>query len=348
MVENGLERREFLRRTLVVGGTVLVLPSGSSVLAACGDDDEGSAADGQLTKVDFQLAWKKIAQFGGHFMALDKGYFKDEGIDANFLAGGPGIDPIADLAAGKVLIGDTDGSLLVLARDKDIPIKAFAAIFQKSPYSVMSLKDNPVTSLQDMAGKKIGLPETYRPQLTALLERAGVDPSDVTLVPVGLDPAVLATGQVDGYLGYATSQGVQLQKQGVDIETVYLADLGDKGYGNAFIATDDTLAAKKDLLVRLMRAEIKGWEFAVNHPEEMARRVTELYGKESGAKLDDEIASAKVQAPLIKGNPKGLLWIDEEIFASTIKLAMATGAVKKDISPSDLMTTDVLEAAYGA
>ncbi|MFM7535454.1 MAG: ABC transporter substrate-binding protein [Acidimicrobiales bacterium] len=354
------DRRQFLRRGALTGGALLSLPAASALLAACGDDSSGGAATtvagatttaakagGATTKVGFQLGWKKLVQFGGHFMALDKGFFKAEGIDAEFVSGGPGIDPVADVAAGKVLLGDADGSGIVLAREKGIPVRAFAAIFQRSPFAVMSLKEKPVMSLKDMEGKKIGLPDGYRPQMTALLKAAGVDPSKVTFVPVGFDPAVLSTKQVDGYLGYATSQGVALQASGVAINVVYLADLGDKGYGNAFFATEKTLADQKDLLIKWLRADLKGWEYAVANPEEMAKRVVELYGKEAGSELAPETGSAKAQVELIKGNPKGLLWISPEVFDATSKFAVESGAAKKPISVAELMTEDILKGATG-
>ena len=316
--------------------------------AAAAAATETTAAAAEMVTVGFQLGWKKLVQFGGHFMALDKGYFKDEGIDANFVSGGPGIDPVADVAAGKILMGDADSSGLVLAREKGIPVRAFAAIFQRSPFALMSLKDNPVMTLQDMVGKKIGLPDGYRPQLTALLKGAGIDPSKVTFVPVGFDPAVLSTKQVDGYMGYATSQGVALQTQGVEINVVYLADLGDKGYGNAFFATDETISTKKDLLIKWLRADLKGWQYAVDNPEEMAKRVVELYGKEAGSEIGPETGSAKAQVELIKGSANGLLWIDPAVFDAVAAFAVTTGVAKKAIPSAELMTEDILKGAAAA
>jgi len=344
-------RRDFLRRSGLTGGVLLTLPAAATLLAACGDDEgatsatEGSSVTGELTPVAFQLGWTKLAQFGGHFMALDNGYFEQEGIAADFLSGGPGIDPVADVASGASLLGDTDGSGIVLARQAGIPVKAFAAIFQKSPFAVMSAASEPINTLSDMVGKTIGIPDGYRPQLTAMLEIEGIDPSDVEMVPVGFDPAVLSTGQVQGYMGYATSQGVALRKSGFDLNIVFNSDLGDRGYGNAFFALEDTLTEKSDLLARWLRADLRGWQVAVSDPVTMATRVHELYGAETGADLDAEIASAEAQVELIEGNSNGLLWIDEDVFAATAALALAAGAVTEEISPSDLMTPDILQAA---
>lgn len=339
-------RRDFLRRSGYTGGALLTLPAASALLAACGSDDESeTSGPAELTQVGFQLGWTKLVQFGGHFMALDRGYFEEEGIKAEFVSGGPGIDAVADVASGAILLGDADGSGLVIAREAGIPVRAFAAIFQRSPFALMSPAGDPILSLDDMAGRTIGLPDGYRPQLTVLLEGAGVDPSSVNMVPVGFDPAVLSSGQVDGYMGYATSQGVALRESGFDIEVVYNADLGDQGYGNAFFATEETIENEKDLLIRWLRADLRGWEDAVADPVAMAERVTELYGAETGAELAAETASAKAQVELIEGNDKGLLWIDEDVFAATASLSLASGTVGTEISVDDLMTQEILEGA---
>ncbi len=354
MTEKLTTRRDFLRRGGLAGGALQTLPAASALLAACGDSDDDAGSDaagatettaGELTPVAFQLGWTKLVQFGGHFMALDNGYFEEEGIAAEFVSGGPGIDPVADVASGAILLGDTDGSGLVLARQAGIPIKAFAAIFQKSPFSLMSPAGEPINSLEDMVGKTIGIPDGYRPQLTAMLEGAGLDASQVNMVPVGFDPAVLSSGQVEGYMGYSTSQGVALRESGFDINIVFNADLGDQGYGNAFFATEETLETQQDLLVRWLRADLRGWQDAVADPVAMANRVHELYGAETGAELDAEIASAEAQVELIEGNENGLLWIDEEVFAATASLALAAGSVTDEIAASDLMTQDILVAA---
>ena len=341
------DRRNFLKQSMFTGGALISLPSALALLSACGSDEdssEGSSATTPTT-VQFQLGWKKLVQFGGHFMALDQDHFTAEGIKAEFISGGPGIDAVADVAAGKVLIGDADASALVLAREKGIPVKGFAAIFQRSPFAVMSLKDNPVLTLEDMVGKSIGLPDGYRPQMDVLLTRAGIDPADVTYVPVGFDPAVLSTGQVDGYLGYATSQGVALESQGIEINKVYLSDLGDPGYGNVFFATDETVANQADLLIKWLRADLKGWQFAVDSPVEMAARVVELYGAEAGSEVVPETASANAQVELIKGNSKGLLWIDADVFAAAAQLAVDSGAATKLLTAEELMTEAILEGS---
>ena len=122
------------------------------------------------------------------------------------------------VASGQALVGDRDSTNIILARAKGIPIKAFAAAYQISPYSLISAKGKKIPTLKAMEGKTIAIPQGRRATMTALLKRAGVDATKITFVPTGTDPGILATGQVDGYFGWYTNQGSMLTKQGFDID----------------------------------------------------------------------------------------------------------------------------------
>jgi len=340
--ETSITRREFARGIGIVAGGAVIPLSRLGALAA-------SAQPKSPEPVVYQMGWVKSVQFGGHFAALEQNYFQDEGIQAEFKTGGPNIDPVTIVASGQALIGDRGSSDLIIARAKGVPVKAFAAIFQKSPYALMSLKTKPIRSLQDMIGKTIAIPDVRRATVVALLRRAKVDDTKVTFVPVGTDPSILATGQVDGYFGFATNQGIVLRTRGVDIEIVYLYDLGDVAYAQAIFATDDTLASKRDLLVRWLRADIRGWQWAVENPEGVAKLMVDKYGQK-GLDLKAQTAEAKAQAELIAGGDaarKGVLWISSEVFEQAIKLASENGVIKTPLAASDVVTMSIVEAAYG-
>lgn len=355
--EHLLTRRQVLQRSAVAGGALL---AGPAVLAACGNDDGDPApattaaptttaapavtqAPVSMADISFQLGWLKLVQFGGHFMAEEMGYFEEENVDANFISGGPGIDPIADVASGAALIGDGPVSGILLARAGGAPLVAIGAIFNRSPLSFMSFADNPIRSLQDMVGQTVAVQDRYRTQLESLLEGAGIDPADVDLVPGTGDPAVLVNGQVDSFQGFSTSQGVALQQQGFDLATAHVADLGDPSYSNVFYVTEDTLASRKDELIRWMRADQRGHQYAVDNPEETARIVQDLYGDENGQSLEEATGSALAQVDLIKGHPNGLLWIDEEVFASVEQFLWDSGGIETRVPAAEAMTTEILE-----
>lgn len=349
------QSRQFITRRAVLKGMFgagTLLASGSFLAACSSSPTASSTSTGvggkKLDMVTCQLGWKKLAQFGGHFAAIQQGYFAAEGIDAKFLSGGPNIDPISVVSSGQADLADANGSDVLLANSKGIPITAFATIYQRTPNALMSLASNPVTTLKDMVGKKIGLPTTEQPLLKAMLSRAGVDPSKVTMVPVGTDPSVLTSKQVDGYIGYGTQQGLSLQQSGAKITIVYFSDLGDPDYGNVLFAKADSISGKKEVLTRFLAADIKGWKYFVDHPEETAQYTWDQYHKETGAVLADEKLSAKAAVPLITAgdaSTHGLMWINKANFETVYQLYKTAGVITKPVDYDKVMTQDLLVAA---
>jgi ABC-type nitrate/sulfonate/bicarbonate transport system substrate-binding protein len=341
-----LSRRTLLRS---LAGAGALLASGP-LLAACGSSDDASSNASGLDTVTLQLGWKKLAQFGGHFAAIKMGYFQQNGIDAKFLSGGPGIDPVGVVSSGQADIGDANGSDILLAGSKNIPVMAFATIYQQTPNALMSLKANPVTTLAGMAGKKIGLPQTEFPLLKAMLTQAGVDAGSVEMVPVGTDPSVLTSKQVDGYIGYGTQQGLSLRQSGEDVDIVFFSEIGDPDYGNALFAMADVISEKKDVLTRWLKADIAGWTYFTQHPEEIAQYTWDQYHQETAAVLADEKMSAKAAVPLITSGDAqkhGLMWIDQANFETVYDLYQTSGTITAPVDYTKVMTQDLLIAAGG-
>ena len=307
---NRWSRRQFLVRggKLAAGTTIALSSAGfleARAASAFAAPKPSRLADSALETVTFQLGWLKLAQFGGHFVALQNGYFKDQGIDAQFLAGGSGINGLTLLESGQVMMADANGSDILTAVSKGVPVQSFGTIYQSTPNALMSLGKEPLTTLKSLQGKTVGLPNGEQQLLTAMLTQAGVNPSSVKIVTVGTDPSVLTSGQVQGYIGYGTEQGLDLQKSGADVKIVYFNELGDPDYGNAYFAKTSTLNGKSDLVARWMKADLKGWKSFVKNPQAAAKLTWNLYHTQTQAVLANEKASAKASVPLINSGRCG-------------------------------------------
>jgi NitT/TauT family transport system substrate-binding protein len=333
-----LTRRRFLGE---VGLGVGFLSLGG-ILSACGGTASGG---GGATTVVHQLGWLKISQFTGFFAGLEKGYYEEEGIEARFDAGGPNIIASQVVSSERALVGDDDNTTVLQAIGEGQPVVVYGAIFQKSPYSVMSLEESPIRTLEDFADKTIALSEATRPQIEPLLERANVDLESIEFVPAGPDPSQLVNGQVDGYFGYATSQGVALRQQGIDIVSTYLDDLGFPSYANVLITRPPAIEEERETLVRFLRASIRGYEYSLENPEEMGRLVAEKYGPDD-LDPETEIQVHEAQAELIRSE-NGPLWIDPEKMESVIRAAADAGAIPEAFPTDRVMTTEIFDEASG-
>ncbi|MBO9521553.1 MAG: ABC transporter substrate-binding protein [Nocardioidaceae bacterium] len=332
-------RRGFLK---AAGAGLGLMVAGPTLLSACGDGG-GSAGGG--ARVSHQLGWLKLTQFGGFFAADNKGYYKDEGISTAFTAGGPNILAWQSVATGRATVGDDDNTNVLVAMAKGEPLVIYGAIFQTSPFAILSKPDKPINSVEDFAGKTIAVSDASKQQFQALVKDAGLKASDVKFIPAGPDPTQLVTGQCDGFSGYATSQAVALQEQGVDVHTTYLEQLGILSYGNVLVTTKKNLDSQSERLTKFLRATIKGYEYMNANPDEIGKLVATKYGP-SGLKSSTEIATAKFQKNLIE-SPKGVLQVDPAKMQTIIDGLVKVGTLPKQLDAADVVTTEILDAAYG-
>jgi NitT/TauT family transport system substrate-binding protein len=301
-------------------------------------------------RLSFQLSWIKSIQYGGYFAGLEQGSFRKFGIDPTFVSGGPNIDPVANVASGQSQLGDRPIGSLVIAREKGIPIKVIGTVFQKSPYSIISLAKAPIKTPQDMKGKTIAVPTSGRPLVLYMILHVGMKPDDVNIVPASPDPAALVSGQIDGYCGYATNQGVMLKTRGVDIYAMNAQDLGLPETTGTIYAREDFLAANRDVVVRFLKGLIEGHRWALDHPEQTAKLMVEKYGA-PGLNYEAQYTEIKESKPYIEFGPastKGLLALDLDLFAKIIDVYREAGLVKTAMKADELCDPSYIDAALTA
>jgi NitT/TauT family transport system substrate-binding protein len=335
-------RREALKLTGT--GAAALLAGGA--LAACGSSGSSttSAASGSLQKVTDQLGWLKTSQWAGFYAAINNGYYRQEGIGEDLISGGPNIIASSVVGAGHALVGEDDNNTTLQAIAKGEPLVMFATIYQRSPYSVFSYPSKPVRTIKDFAGKKVALSPATRPLLNPLLQKAGVSLSSVHFVPV-VNTSQFTSHQVDAYFGFSTNEGVAIKQQGVSFITTPTWNLGLKSYGNVLITRRETLAKQRGLLVRYLRATIKGWEYAIAHPAQMGPLTVTKFAA-PGANLKAETGQAVAQVPLIK-NPAGIMRFTYPGMQEVISAMEASKSLATPLKAADVMTTSILDAAYG-
>ena len=154
----------------------------------------------------------------------------------------------------------------MLARSAGIPIKAFAAGFQKHPFTYFSLENNAIRSPQDMIGKTIATQPTAVILLRALLAKNGIAEDQVEVVKMGSDMNQLMTGQAAAVTGWMTNTNA-LRVLGDGRVDMMLWDAGIQLYANVYYTTDDMLANHSDVLTRFLTGSARGWSEARMNPE---------------------------------------------------------------------------------
>jgi NitT/TauT family transport system substrate-binding protein len=332
------------RRSLLSNGLRLAGASSAALGGALLESSRVFAA----TPLGFQLSWIKSAQYSGYFSGIDQGYFNAAGLDMTFISGGPNIDPIANVAAGRSALGDRPVGSLVLAREKGIPVKVIGTVFQRNPFAMISLPEKPIRNAKDMVGKTLAVTPSARPLMANMFKDNGIDPATVNIVPAGPDPSPLVTKQIDGYMGYETNQGVMLKTRGIDIVILNMHDLGFPETAGTIYAREDFLLDNKDATVAFLRAAAKAWQWTIDHPEEATKLTVEKYGVTG---LDPKAVMGEIVAskPFIEAGvaqTQGLLSLDMSLYDKVLDTYRKAELIKSDMKATDLCDPQYITAAH--
>ncbi len=248
------------RRRILQYGGALGAAAASSFISV-----RSLAAD--AVEVNMQLGWLASNGILGEVCAKRLGYYAEEGVELSVTPGGPGVDGVASVAAGRAGVGQLSSSpSLMLARSAGIPVKAFAAGYQKHPFTYFSLAGSPIRTPEDMIGKTIATQPTAVILLKALLALNGIAEDQVEVVKMGSDMNQLMTGQAQAVTGWMTNTNA-LKILGDDRVDMMLWDAGIQLYANVYYTTDRMLAEHGDVLVRYLTGSARGWGYARENPE---------------------------------------------------------------------------------
>jgi len=295
--------------------------------------------------INLQLGWLLSGNQIGEVCAKAMGFYEQEGIELKFQPGGPNIDGVAVVAAGRYEVGQVSSSpSLMLAASQDIPIKCFAVGAQEHPYAFFSLKKNPVREAKDFIGKKVGIQATGVILLRALLAKNNIAEKDVTIVTIGADMSPLLTGQVDVVTGWLTNT-TALKVLGPDRVDLRLWDAGVKLYALPYYATQTTLDTKGELLQKFIRATGKGWAYAHGNRDKAIEALIKEFPNLVAA---DEREALEVMLKFAfspRTSTDGWGTMDPAVWQDQIDLYASLGQFSKRTPKlAEVMTMDVLTA----
>ena len=234
------------------------------------------------TAIKFSLDFKFEGPAAPFVVAIDKGYFKAEGLDVTIDTAGGSLEPINRVASGTYDMGFGDINSLIKFRDANpgTPIKAVFMVYNKPPFSIVGRKSRGVAAPKDLEGKKLGAPppDGAYAQWPIFTQANGIDASKVTIVSVGFPvrEPMLQSGQVDAITGFSFSMHFNLLQKGLkpeDIKTMLMADHGLVLYGNAIMVNPDYAKANPKVVAGFVRATIKGVLDTIKDPDAAIKSV---------------------------------------------------------------------------
>ena len=243
----------------------------AALLAGCAAPATPSAVPTAQPLVHIKLPMGYIpnVQYAPFYTAVERGYFKDAGIEIEFDYSSE-TDGAALVGANTLQFSLVSGEQVLMARAKGLPIVYVAAWYQKYPISIVSMSDQSITFPTDLRGRKIGLPGLYGANyigLRALLYTAGIKESDVTLDSIGYAQVeALATGGEQAVVGYAANEPVILRSKGYAINELRVSDYVQLA-SNGIITNETTLSQKPELVRAFVAAFLHGLQDTITDPD---------------------------------------------------------------------------------
>jgi NitT/TauT family transport system substrate-binding protein len=307
------------------------------------------------TAIRFTLDRKIDGPATPFFVAVDKGYFKAEGLDVTVDAASSPLEPINRLASGNYDMGVADINLLIKFRDENpsVSIKALFVVFDKPSDAIITRKSRGITAPRDLEGKKLGAPVSDNAfgQWPIFAKVNGIDAAKVAIENVGLPvrEPMLAAGELDAITGCSFTSYVDLKDRGVppdDLVVLLMADYGVELYGDAIVVAPNFAAEKPEAARAFLRAYLKALKDTVRDP---ARAVEAVLHRSDAAKKDVELERLRmairdnIVTPAVKASGYGA--IDPERLTAAIDQLTLTYHFKAKEKAADAFDASFLPAA---
>jgi NitT/TauT family transport system substrate-binding protein len=283
-----------------------------------------------LEPATLQLNWFPIADHMPLYLAKKRGYYKDEGIDLKIIRGFGSGDTAQKIELKQAEFGISDTPTILIARSKGAEVKVIGMVFDKGPSNVFVWADSGIRSPKDLVGKSIAAPpgDSHRLLWPSFAKVNGIDPDSITLVNVKPEgkQAILASKRVDAVFDLYTGFPFWEKAMGKgNVGNILFADHGVSIYAHAYLAHDETIAKKPDLVRGFLRATYKGWHDALKEPQAAADALAE---EVAGTDKEAYLASFDAVRKLIETDryrKAGIGSIDPEQMQRTIDVVKAGG-----------------------
>lgn len=243
----------------------------------------GASLASAQTPVKFTLDWRFEGPAAPYLWALEKGYYKAEGLDVTIDNGANSTEAINRVASGTYDIAFGDINSVIRFRDKkeNAPIKAVAMIYNTPPFAIVSLTKNGIKKPKDLEGKVLGAPaaDGAFAQWKGFVAANKIDESKVKIENVGFPvrEPMLVEGKVAAITGFSFSSYINLRSRGIPQDGVNVMLLNDHGldlYGNAIIVNPNFAAKNPKAVQGFVKATLRAWKDVIGNQREAVKLVT--------------------------------------------------------------------------
>lgn len=240
-----------------------------------------TSASGQVRekkRVVLQLSWKHQFQFAGYYAAAEKGYYQEAGLEVDIVeAQNPVNDIVEEVLSGRATYGIGNSELVIHYMHGD-PLVVLASIFQHSPTVLAVRQSSTISTPQDLIGKSIEMNVNGAGcEILAMLYGEGLKPGQFNVVETTYSLNGLLSNRADALLVYTSNEPFFLDKFGIPYRLISPKRYGIDFYSDCLFTSRRQIDKHSEDVRKFREASIRGWEYALSHPEEIARLIQSKY-----------------------------------------------------------------------
>ncbi len=319
----------------------------SLLLTACGGKETPAPQDAS-TAVTLNLQWVTQAQFAGYYVALDKGWFLEEGIELTIRPGGPDISAIDSVRTGTAQFGTSLLADIIVANEQANDIVSIAQIQQSNGLLLIAKKSSGIQQPKDFSGKKVGVwLGNWETQFNALIAKEGIGTNDFELVSQGFSMDAFINDELDVASAMIYNEYYSVLESGIDADEITIINYADYGLdfpGDVLFTSSIIAQENPDLCVRMLRASLRGWQYAIEYPEEAVDIVLK-YDRSGIQTREHQLAMMNEISKLVQVGIRPLGYTDRADVRRTIDTLFSYKVLTVALDPDAIFTNTFWEQA---
>ncbi|MGE3300709.1 MAG: ABC transporter substrate-binding protein, partial [Arcobacter sp.] len=226
--------------------------------------------------------WLDQFQFAGFYIAKEKGFYEDVGLDVELKKYNSSINVLDEVLNKKADFG-TNSSSLIIDKSNGNDIVLLGSIFQSSPLILLALKDSKLQYLEDIKNKTLMISKEQQrfATLKSMLSSKGVELSDMKLIEHSYGVDDLINKKADVMLAYTTNEPFLLKEKGYESTIFNPKDYGFDFYEEIIFTSKEFAKENPKLVKDFYKATIKGWEYAFENIDETVNLIYKKYNSQN-------------------------------------------------------------------
>lgn len=246
-------------------------------LAATAALADSATTGASLDKVILRLKWLHQFQFAGYYAAIEKGYYREAGLELEIVEDNPEEESVKTVVSGRAHFG-IGGAELLLHRSRGEPVVVLAAIYQHSPLAFLVPATSDITNVHQLVGRRVML-EKHSAELLAYLRAEGLKMEDLEILPHTYGVNELIAGKADAISAYLSDEPFSFVERNLEYRVFTPQSSGIDFYGDVLFTSEEQVIKYPERVAAFVKATKKGWQYAMDHPQEIVELIFNRYSQ---------------------------------------------------------------------